>query len=217
MIDKFLTKVFGSSNQRYLKSLAPIVARVNELEPAVQKLSDDQMRARISEIREQVMGVIGDTTARDERTRTELKRRTKAALDEVLPEVFALTREASVRATGMRHFDVQIIGGVSLHEGKISEMRTGEGKTLVATLPAALNALTGRGVHVVTVNDYLATRDADWMGRIYKFLGFTVGAIVNDLDDWERKDAYAADITYGTNNEFGFDYLRDNMKFDLAT
>ncbi|MCA1632697.1 MAG: preprotein translocase subunit SecA [Acidobacteria bacterium] len=217
MIDKFLTKVFGSSNQRYLKSLAPIVARVNELEPAVQKLSDDQMRARIAEIREQVMGAIGDTTARDERARTELKRRTKAALDAVLPEVFALTREASVRATGMRHFDVQLIGGVSLHEGKISEMRTGEGKTLVATLPATLNALTGRGVNVVTVNDYLATRDAEWMGRIYKFLGLSVGAIVNDLDDWERKDAYAADITYGTNNEFGFDYLRDNMKFDLAT
>src|ERR687893_110276 len=217
MIDKFLTKVFGSSNQRYLKSLSPVVAEINALEPEVKRLSDDQMRERIAAIREQVMGRIGDTTAKDERSKADLKRRTREALDEVLPEVFALTREASVRSTGMRHFDVQLIGGISLHEGKISEMRTGEGKTLVATLPATLNALTGRGVHVVTVNDYLATRDAEWMGRIYKFLGLTVGAIVNDLDDWERKDAYAADITYGTNNEFGFDYLRDNMKFDLAT
>ncbi|HEU4594965.1 MAG TPA: preprotein translocase subunit SecA [Pyrinomonadaceae bacterium] len=217
MIDKFLTKVFGSSNQRYLKSLAPVVAQINALEADVKLLTDEQMRARIAAIREQVVARIGDTTAKDERARAELKRRTREALDEVLPEVFALTREASVRATGMRHFDVQLIGGISLHEGKISEMRTGEGKTLVATLPATLNALTGRGVHVVTVNDYLATRDSDWMGRIYKFLGLSVGAIVNDLDDWERKDAYAADITYGTNNEFGFDYLRDNMKFDLAT
>src|SRR2546421_288509 len=217
MIDKFLTKVFGSSNQRYLKTLQPLVELVNELEPDVKKLTDDQMRARISELREQVANQIGDITGKDERAREERKRRTQEALDRVLPEVFALTREASVRSTGMRHFDVELIGGLVLHQGKIAEMRTGEGKTLVATLPATLNALTGRGVHVVTVNDYLATRDAEWMGRIYKFLGLTVGAIVNDLDDWERKDAYAADITYGTNNEFGFDYLRDNMKFDLAT
>src|SRR3954469_9702104 len=217
MIDKFLTKVFGSSNQRYLKTLLPIVERVNSLEPEVKKLSDDQMRARIVELREQVASRVGDTTTRGEEAVKERKRRTQEALDEVLPEVFALTREASVRATGMRHFDVQLIGGIALHQSRISEMRTGEGKTLVATLPSTLNALTGRGVHVVTVNDYLATRDAEWMGRIYKFLGLSVGAIVNDLDDWERKDAYAADITYGTNNEFGFDYLRDNMKFDLAT
>src|SRR5437588_5347603 len=217
MIDKFLTKVFGSSNQRYLKTLQPFVAQVNELEADVKKLTDDEMRARIAELREQVASQIGDIAGRDERAREERKRRTQEALDGVLPEVFALTREASVRSTGMRHFDVQLIGGIALHQGKIAEMRTGEGKTLVATLPATLNALTGRGVHVVTVNDYLATRDAEWMGRIYKFLGLTVGAIVNDLDDWERKDAYAADITYGTNNEFGFDYLRDNMKFDLAT
>src|SRR3989440_6231705 len=217
MIDKFLTKVFGSSNQRYLKTLQPLVELVNELEPDVKKLTDDQMRARISELREQVANQIGDITGKDERAREERKRRTQEALDRVLPEVFALTREASVRSTGMRHFDVQIIGGIALHQGRIAEMRTGEGKTLVATLPATLNALTGRGVHVVTVNDYLATRDAEWMGRIYKFLGLSVGAIINDLDDWERKDAYAADITYGTNNEFGFDYLRDNMKFDLAT
>jgi preprotein translocase subunit SecA len=212
MIDKFLTKVFGSSNQRYIKGLQPTVARINELESSVKALSDDQMRARIVELREQVTRAISDVTDKEER-----KSRTQEALDEVLPEVFALTREASVRATGMRHFDVQLVGGMALHQGRIAEMRTGEGKTLVATLPATLNALTGRGVHVVTVNDYLATRDAEWMGRIYKFLGLTVGAIVNDMDDWERKDAYAADITYGTNNEFGFDYLRDNMKFDLAT
>jgi preprotein translocase subunit SecA len=217
MIDKFLTKVFGSSNQRYLKTLTPLVQQINDLEPSVQKLSDDQMRARVAELREQVISDMGDVTAKGEEARKERKRRTQEALDRVLPEAFALTREASVRATGMRHFDVQLIGGIALHQGRIAEMRTGEGKTLVATLPATLNALTGRGVHVVTVNDYLATRDADWMGRIYKFLGLTVGAIVNDLDDWERKDAYAADITYGTNNEFGFDYLRDNMKFDLAT
>jgi preprotein translocase subunit SecA len=217
MIDKFLTKVFGSSNQRYVKTLLPVIQQINDLEPSVKKLSDEQMRERIAALREQVIGEAGDTTAKGEEARKERKRRTQEALDRILPEVFALTREASVRATGMRHFDVQLIGGIALHQGRIAEMRTGEGKTLVATLPATLNALTGRGVHVVTVNDYLATRDADWMGRIYKFLGLTVGAIVNDLDDWERKDAYASDITYGTNNEFGFDYLRDNMKFDLAT
>src|SRR5919112_1175376 len=139
--------------------------------------------------------------------------------DKFLTKVFGseTEREGSRRVTGMRHFDVQLIGGLVLHQGKIAEMRTGEGKTLVATLPSYLNALTGRGVHVVTVNDYLASRDAEWMGRIYKFLGLSVGVIQNDMDDWERKDAYSADITYGTNNEFGFDYLRDNMKFDLAT
>ena len=216
-IDKFLTKVFGSSNQRYIKTLKPLVDEINAMEPTVKKMSDEEMRARIAELREQVKSRVGEIKGRDEETRKERKRRTQEALDEILPEVFALTREASVRATGMRHFDVQLIGGIALHQGRIAEMRTGEGKTLVATLPATLNALTGRGVHVVTVNDYLATRDAEWMGRIYNFLGLSVGAIVNDLDDWERKDAYAADITYGTNNEFGFDYLRDNMKFDLAT
>src|ERR1041385_5646815 len=190
MIDKFLTKIFGSSNQRYLKTLQPLVARVNELEAGVKKLTDDEMRARISELREQVVGQIGDASGRTEEARKERKRRTQEALDEVLPEVFALTREASVRATGMRHFDVQIIGGIALHQGRISEMRTGEGNTLVATLPATLNALTGRGVHVVTVNDYLATRDADWMGRIYKFLGLTVGCIQNNLLDDQRQAAY---------------------------
>ena len=212
MIDKFLTKVFGSSNQRYIKSVQPLVERINELEPSVQKLSDDELRGRTASFKEQIARAVED--ARDKEDR---QRRERAVLDEILPEAFAVTREASVRTTGMRHFDVQLIGGVALHTGKIAEMRTGEGKTLVATLPSYLNALTGRGVHIVTVNDYLATRDAEWMGRIHKFLGLTVGAIVNDLDDWQRKDAYGADITYGTNNEFGFDYLRDNMKFDLAT
>ena len=212
MIDKFLTKVFGSQNQRYLKSLQPIVARINELEASVKLLSDDDLRAKTAEFKERVARAVEGANTPEER-----KRREKRALDEVLPEAFAVCREASVRATGMRHFDVQLIGGMALHAGQIAEMRTGEGKTLVATLPAYLNALTGRGVHVVTVNDYLASRDAEWMGRIYRFLGLSVGVIQNDLDDWERKDAYSADITYGTNNEFGFDYLRDNMKFDLAT
>ncbi|HEY9282065.1 MAG TPA: preprotein translocase subunit SecA [Pyrinomonadaceae bacterium] len=212
MIDKFLTKVFGSQNQRYLKSLQPDVLRINELEASVKALSDDELRAKTAEFKERVASAVADARDPEER-----KRRERAALDEVLPEAFAVCREASVRATGMRHFDVQLIGGMALHAGKIAEMRTGEGKTLVATLPAYLNALTGRGVHVVTVNDYLASRDAEWMGRIYRFLGLSVGVIQNDMDDWERKDAYSADITYGTNNEFGFDYLRDNMKFDLAT
>jgi preprotein translocase subunit SecA len=212
MIDKFLTKVFGSSNQRFLKSIGPLVDRINSLEPEVKKLSDDEMRARTGRFKQQIAAAVKDITDKEEH-----KRRERAALDEILPEAFALVREASVRSTGMRHFDVQMIGGIVLHQGRIAEMRTGEGKTLVATLPAYLNALTGRGVHVITVNDYLASRDAEWMGQIYGFLGLTVGCIQNDMDDWERKDAYAADITYGTNNEFGFDYLRDNMKFDLAT
>jgi preprotein translocase subunit SecA len=212
MIDKFLTKVFGSQNQRYLKILQPLVARINDLEPSIKALSDDELRARTVQFKERIAQAVADATSPEDR-----KRRERRALDEILPEAFAVGREASVRATGMRHFDVQLIGGMALHEGKIAEMRTGEGKTLVATLPAYLNALTGRGVHVVTVNDYLASRDAEWMGRIYRFLGLSVGVIQNDMDDWERKDAYAADITYGTNNEFGFDYLRDNMKFDLAT
>ena len=213
MIDKFLTKVFGSENQRYLKKIRPIIARINELEPTVQRLSDEELRARTIQFKEQVARALAD--ARDMEDR---KRREREILDELLPEAFATVREASVRSTGMRHFDVQLIGGLVLHEGKIAEMRTGEGKTLVATLPSYLNALTGRGgVHVITVNDYLAARDAEWMGQIHRFLGLEVGCIQNDMDDFERQAAYAADITYGTNNEFGFDYLRDNMKFDLAT
>ncbi len=211
--DKFLTKIFGSSNQRFLKSITPMVEKINSLEPSVKALSDDELRARTAQFKERVQRAVGDTTDKDERKRLE-----RAVLDEILPEAFAVVREASVRTTGMRHFDVQLIGGIVLHQGKIAEMRTGEGKTLVATLPAYLNALTGRGgVHVVTVNDYLASRDAEWMGQIHRFLGLEVGCIQNDMDDFERQAAYAADITYGTNNEFGFDYLRDNMKFDLAT
>jgi preprotein translocase subunit SecA len=211
--DKFLTKLFGSSNQRFLKTVGPLVEKINSLEPSMKALSDQELRARTASFKEQVQRVVGDTTDKEERKRLE-----RTALDEILPEAFAIVREASVRTTGMRHFDVQLIGGIVLHQGKIAEMRTGEGKTLVATLPAYLNALTGRGgVHVITVNDYLASRDAEWMGQIHRFLGLEVGCIQNDMDDFERQAAYAADITYGTNNEFGFDYLRDNMKFDLAT
>ena len=211
--DKFLTKVFGSSNQRFLKSIMPLVEKINSLEPSVKALSDDELRGRTAAFKERVQQAVGDTKDKDER-----KRRERDILDEILPEAFAVVREASVRTTGMRHFDVQMIGGIVLHQGKIAEMRTGEGKTLVATLPAYLNALTGRGgVHVITVNDYLASRDAEWMGQIHRFLGLEVGCIQNDMDDFERQAAYAADITYGTNNEFGFDYLRDNMKFDLTT
>jgi preprotein translocase subunit SecA len=213
MIDKFLTKLFGSNNQRYLKSIQPVINRINELEPSVKKLSDDELKARTAEFKERVARAVKD--ARDPE---DLKRRERVVLDEILPEAFATVREASMRSTGMRHFDVQLIGGLVLHQGKIAEMRTGEGKTLVATLPAYLNSLTGRGgVHVITVNDYLASRDAEWMGQIHRFLGLEVGCIQNDMDDFERQAAYAADITYGTNNEFGFDYLRDNMKFDVAT
>ena len=211
-VDKFITKVFGSSNQRFLKSVQPIVIEINELEPAIKKLSDEQLRAKTTEFKERVQRAIESIKDKDER-----KLREREALDELLPEAFAVVREASVRTTGMRHFDVQSIGGIVLHQGKIAEMRTGEGKTLVATLPSYLNALTGRGVHVITVNDYLASRDAEWMGQIHRFLGLEVGCIQNDMDDFERQTAYGADITYGTNNEFGFDYLRDNMKFDLAT
>src|ERR1044071_5023946 len=211
--DKFLTKVFGSSNQRFLKTIQPVVDKINSLESQTKALSDDQLRARTGEFKEQLQRAVAGITDKEER-----KRREQEVLNEILPEAFAIVREASVRTTGMRHFDVQMIGGIVLHQGKIAEMRTGEGKTLVATLPSYLNALTGRGgVHVVTVNDYLASRDAEWMGQIHRFLGLEVGCIQNDMDDFERQAAYAADITYGTNNEFGFDYLRDNMKFDLAT
>jgi preprotein translocase subunit SecA len=196
VIDTLLAKVVGTQNERELKRLRPIVAQVNALEAGVTALSDDQLRAKTAEFKQRVAD--GET------------------LDELLPEAFAVVREAGRRVLNMRHFDVQLIGGAVLHKGKIAEMKTGEGKTLVATLPAYLNALEGKGVHVVTVNDYLARRDSEWMGRIYRFLGMTVGVIQHELNDAERQVAYAADITYGTNNEFGFDYLRDNMKFELA-
>ncbi|HEU0184642.1 MAG TPA: preprotein translocase subunit SecA [Blastocatellia bacterium] len=213
-IEKALTKVFGSANERLLKKLWPVVARINALEPGLQRLSDDELRAKTEEFRARLARRLEDA---DELSPEARKQSQQEALDEILPEAFACVREASVRTTGMRHFDVQMIGGMILHRGMIAEMRTGEGKTLVATLPVYLNALTGRGVHVITVNDYLARRDSEWMGKIYKFLGMTVGVIQNDLDDFERQEAYKCDITYGTNNEFGFDYLRDNMKFELAT
>src|ERR1041385_4351662 len=210
--DKILTKVFGSSNERFLKTVHPLIAEINEFEPAIQKLSDEQLREKTAEYKARIADAVKDARDKDDR-----KYREQQVLNEILPEAFAVVREASVRTTGMRHFDVQMVGGLVLHQGKIAEMRTGEGKTLVATLPAYLNALTGRGVHVITVNDYLASRDAEWMGQIHRFLGLTVGCIQNDMDDFERQSAYNSDITYGTNNEFGFDYLRDNMKFDLAT
>ena len=212
--DKLLTKVFGTANERTIKRLLPVVAAINQLESSIKPLSDEQLRAKTAEFRariaERLAGIPHDADHKEERKAAEAK-----ALDELLPEAFAVVREAGWRVLGMRHFDVQLIGGMVLHSGKIAEMKTGEGKTLVATLPCYLNALAGHGVHVVTVNDYLAKRDAEWMGKIYTFLGLTVGVIVHDLDDNERRNAYAADITYGTNNEFGFDYLRDNMKFEL--
>src|SRR2546426_3180020 len=200
----------------------PRVEAMNVLEPEMQKLSDEQLRAKTDEFRrrvqERLSAIPDEPDADPDRIKQLEEERTKVlneALDEILVEAFAVVREAGRRVLNMRHFDVQLIGGIVLHEGKISEMKTGEGKTLVATLPVYLNALSGRGVHVVTVNDYLAKRDAEWMGKLYKFLGLSVGVIVHDLDDDERRQSYAADVTYGTNNEFGFDYLRDNMKFDF--
>ncbi len=210
MLDKVLTKVFGTANERIIKRLLPVVTAINELEPGIKQLTDEELRAKTVEFRERIAGRLQGVEGADA-----IKAAERAALDEILPEAFAVVREAGWRAVKMRHFDVQLIGGMVLHQGKISEMKTGEGKTLVATLACYLNALAGHGVHVITVNDYLAKRDAEWMGKIYEFLGLTVGVIVHDLDDNERRAAYAADITYGTNNEFGFDYLRDNMKFEL--
>ena len=210
LINKLIAKVFGTSNEREIKRIVPLVERINALEAETKQLSDEQLRAKTDEFRQRIRERVDALEDPEEKDR-ELK----LALDEILPEAFAVTREASWRVLKMRHFDVQLVGGVVLHQGKIAEMKTGEGKTLVATLPVYLNALSGRGVHVVTVNDYLAKRDSEWMGKLYTFLGLTVGVIVHDLDDRERREAYAADVTYGTNNEFGFDYLRDNMKFDL--
>jgi preprotein translocase subunit SecA len=215
LLNSVIAKVFGTSNERAVKRIMPIVAQINALEPAIQALSDDQLRAKTVEFRQRIADAIKGIEDTPE-NRDELYAAEKAALDAILPEAFAVVREAGRRAVNMRHFDVQLIGGIVLHSGKIAEMKTGEGKTLVATLPCYLNALAGRGVHVVTVNDYLAKRDAEWMGKIYGFLGLTVGVIVHDLDDAQRRAAYGSDITYGTNNEFGFDYLRDNMKFELA-
>ncbi|MGD8843794.1 MAG: preprotein translocase subunit SecA, partial [Gammaproteobacteria bacterium] len=190
-----LNKLFGSRNDRLLKRMSRVVARINALEPDLKSLTDTELRAKTDEFRKRLAD--GQT------------------LDDLLPEAFAVVREAAMRALQMRHFDVQLIGGMVLHEGKIAEMRTGEGKTLVATLPAYLNALTGEGVHVVTVNDYLARRDAGWMGKVFGFLGMTTGVTVSGQPWDEKRAAYQADVTYGTNNEFGFDYLRDNMAFTI--
>lgn len=196
MIGKALTKVFGSKNDRTIKQLRHIVARINDQEAAVEPLSDQELAAKTDEFRQRVAN--GED------------------LDALLPEAFAVVREAAKRVLGERHYDVQLIGGIVLHQGMIAEMKTGEGKTLMSTAPVYLNALTGKGVHVVTVNDYLASRDMEWMGQVYRFLGLTTGSIVHDMDDDARREAYRADVTYGTNNEFGFDYLRDNMKFEMA-
>ncbi|HKH47892.1 MAG TPA: preprotein translocase subunit SecA, partial [Thermoanaerobaculia bacterium] len=198
MINRLLTAIFGSQHERDVKKLQPVVAAINEMEPQIKALSDEALRAKTVEFRRQLAA--GETS-----------------LDDLLVPAFAVAREAAWRSVGMRPFDVQLMGGMVLHNGRIAEMRTGEGKTLTATLPVYLNALEGKGVHVVTVNDYLARRDSEWMGRIYRFLGLSVGVIQHNLSDAERKEAYASDITYGTNNEMGFDYLRDNMKFDLES
>ncbi len=233
MINQLLGKVFGTKNERVIKALMPKVQAINALEPQIQQLSDAELRAKTDVFRQRIQERLTQVTrapqaaapaagSEDEPDVDEQKQFEKReyealqeVLDEILVEAFAVVREAGRRVLKMRHFDVQLIGGMVLHQGTISEMKTGEGKTLVATLPVYLNALSGRGVHVVTVNDYLAKRDSEWMGRLYRFLGLTVGVIVHDLDDEERRAAYAADVTYGTNNEFGFDYLRDNMKFDI--
>src|SRR6201997_536741 len=193
MIGAVARKLFGSSNDRRIRAYRQRVDEINGLEPELEALPDEALRARTEEFKRQLAE--GQT------------------LDDILVPAFATVREAAKRTLGQRHFDVQLIGGMVLHEGKIAEMKTGEGKTLVATLPVYLNALTGKGVHVVTVNDYLAKRDAEWMGQIYEFLGLSVGVIVHELDDDQRRAAYACDVTYGTNNELGFDYLRDNMKY----
>jgi preprotein translocase subunit SecA len=229
----FLDKIFGSKNERDIKRMSPIVGEVGAFEAQMKALSDDQLRAKTAEFRQRIKertakfteAPVPVASAEDDaepedldRAKTldeQCRRVENEVLTEIMPEAFAVVREAGRRVLNMRHFDVQLIGGLVLHEGKIAEMKTGEGKTLVATLPVYLNALAGRGVHVVTVNDYLAKRDSEWMGKLYRFLGLTVGVIVHDLDDNERREAYAADVTYGTNNEFGFDYLRDNMKFDM--
>ncbi len=221
MIDKILTSIFGSKHERDVKRMIPAVEQINALEPAISALSDDGLRAKTAEFRERLKPEVDalkaakDETPVNEAAVKLAKADLQVALDELLPEAFAVCREGGKRELNMRHFDSQLMGGIVLHNGKIAEMKTGEGKTLVATLPVYLNALTGRGVHVVTVNDYLARRDSEWMGRLYRFLGLTVGVIQNSHGDRERQEAYGCDVTYGTNNEYGFDYLRDNMKFDL--
>ena len=211
-LDEIIAWFIGTKHERDIKKLQPVIAAINASEPEMQSLRNEELKTRYAELRKQVQERLKDADPEDK----SYKETVQAAIEPAIVPTFALAREAGRRFLNMRHFDVQLIGGIVLHEGKIAEMKTGEGKTLVATLPAVLNALAGRGVHIVTVNDYLARRDAEWMSPLYKALGLTVGVIVHDLDDDERRAAYGADITYGTNNEFGFDYLRDNMKYDLA-
>ena len=210
MISRALKAVFGSRNDRLLKQYSSRVREINAFEPAIQALTDEQLAGKTAEFRARIK-------ARLENVEKERTREVEAAtLDELLPEAFAVVREAGKRVLKMRHFDVQLIGGMVLHYGKIAEMRTGEGKTLVATLPSYLNALPGHGVHIVTVNDYLASRDAEWMGKVYRFLGLTIGTILSQMPHEQKRENYACDIVYGTNNEFGFDYLRDNMAMSAA-
>src|SRR5580692_7228421 len=214
-VEKFINSVvarfIGTKHERDVKELQPLVEVINALEPEMRKLSDAEITAKTAQLKTEVQARMEGL----ERDDSDYKQKMQEALQPALVPAFALVREAGRRTLGMRHFDVQLIGGSVLHQGKIAEMKTGEGKTLVATLPVYLNALTGKGVHIVTVNDYLAQRDAEWMGQIYRFLGLSVGCIVHDLDDFQRQQAYLCDLTYGTNNELGFDYLRDNMKFRL--
>ena len=211
IINRVVARFIGTKHERDIKRIAPTLVAINALEPEMKALADADFPARTSALKAEIAKRLesADPAAKD------YKDQLQAAVEPALVPAFALVREAGRRTLNMRHFDVQLIGGIVLHQGKIAEMKTGEGKTLVATLPAYLNALAGRGVHIVTVNDYLARRDAEWMSPIYKLLGLTVGVIVHDLDDNQRRAAYAADITFGTNNELGFDYLRDNMKYDL--
>src|SRR5256885_1013156 len=222
MIDKVLTSIFGSKHERDVKRMWPIVNQISGVEPEISTLSDGGLRAKTKEFRERLHPVVEaldnakKEVPRDENLIKAAQADLQAALDDLLPEAFAVAREGGKRILNMRHFDVQLMGGVVLHHGKIAEMKTGEGKTLVPTLAVSLTPLPGRGVHVVTVNASLARRDSEWMGRLYKFLGLTVGVIQNPHGDRERQEAYRCDVTYGTNNEFGFDYLRDNMKFDLG-
>src|ERR1700758_1770562 len=211
VVDSVIARFIGTKPERDLKKLEPLVAAINAQEPEVQALSNEQLKERFAALRTQVQEQLKDADPAE----PSFKEQLRTAFEPVIVPAFALVREAGRRFLNMRHFDVQLIGGMGLHDGKIAEMKTGEGKTLVATLPAALNALAGRGVHIITVNDYLARRDAEWMSALYRGLGLSVGVIVHDLDDEQRRAAYGADITYGTNNEFGFDYLRDNMKYDL--
>src|SRR5947199_6520703 len=212
ILDRVVATFIGTKHERDIKKLQPIVAAINEKEAETQGLFDEALKGQFAKLKDEVQERLKDADPAD----AAYKERLRAALDPAIVPAFALVREAGRRFLNMRHFDVQLIGGMVLHDGKIAEMKTGEGKTLVATLPAALNSLAGRGVHIVTVNDYLARRDAEWMSPLYRGLGLTIGVIVHDLDDTQRRAAYGADITYGTNNEYGFDYLRDNMKYDLS-